>query len=309
MSRSNLDIKAALCVALTIFVVAKSNAAPEQGPASSAQSENADARSFLTRLKTIVDEEELFEPDKVAKTLGATVRGHTDKDFPARNCSGLYGDRSFVAKTYDIENSWFKPGPEGVQRMKVPSFFINPAGEVGNPSIKYDICLGTYCHGEEKIHSSSAVLSFGGLSSFSCLTPEVLKKFLGIDTHEATDGVSVAHYFGRENDRYGTDLTFYFRAFAPCAVGADIRQEEERGNRQRRAFQKYRVCVDRANHEFCVKHPDLNPGEADRLVDDANKVCGTLLSFISKEPWTGESPPPLPETPNYGYSAGPCAGK
>lgn len=304
-----LGVRPRLWAALTVLILtvpAAAFGAPDSHPPAS--SNDGDVETLLAKVKVIADGAQLFEPDQLEKTLGLKIRGYTDKKLLARDCST--GDSSSVIRTYDIENAWFK-APSG-RLPRIPSTAINPGGQAGEPAIAYATYFKTRCYNSEHVRSDSARLDFHNLEDFVCVTRDMLEKQLGVEFVDGSHGAVVGYYSGPGNDRFGTTAQFLFTHFAigtACAVSLSIEQNERLGYRQRRAFQKYQVCAEHAKNEFCAKTPGVKPNESNRLNEYAIKVCGTELSFIQKEPWTGEPPQPLPKRPYHDYSEGPCAGR
>jgi hypothetical protein len=185
--------------------------------------------------------------------------------------------------------------------MKLPRAFINPASEVGEPEIAYEIFETAYCIGERNVlHRTEAVLSFGNLSGFACFTPSGLATQINAEHIQATDGVSISRYTAPASDLHRTSVDFIFRAGAPCAVAARIEQDSRFGNRQLRAEARYRSCARGFIRSFCATRPNLILTNLDKLKEDEIKACGPLESFFQNEPLTGVPPPPEPKRETSG---------
>jgi hypothetical protein len=259
--------------------------------------ETTDAGWFVAKVKTVVDEGQLFYPQQVERTLGLQIR-RTDEERIAQppQCSMPSDERSVISTRFEIANGWFKPGSNSLQDMKIPRAFINPATVVGRPAINYSMHDITYCQGDRNVlRRTEAELSFGGLSGFACLTPGQLKTLMNAESIQATDGVSISRYAAPGNDLYQTTVDFVFRMGAPCAVTATIRQDSRLGYRQLRAEAKSKSCGDSFIRRFCATLPNLLLTNLDRLDEDRIKACGTLESFFQNEPSTGLPPPPEPK--------------
>jgi len=115
-------------------------------------------------------------------------------------------------------------------------------------------------------------------------------------------------YQGRLGDDSGTTLTFLYRAGVPCALSAEVKQDQEDGLRFRRAFYKYQTCRSRSDQGFCSTHPDISWNDREMLSEmgkQALEECGTPNSHYLEEPATGLPPPPLPERSGF---KSPCPG-
>ncbi|MBV8459066.1 MAG: hypothetical protein JO122_20930 [Acetobacteraceae bacterium] len=140
------------------------------------------------------------------------------------------------------------------------------------------------------------------------MTPSNIKPDIPARYMVATDGVSMSVYQGRLGDDSATTLTFYYRAGAPCALAAEVRQDQEDGLRYRRAVYQYEVCRLRSDQEFCISHPDItwsDSGTLGEMRKRAIKQCGTPNSRYLEEPATGLAPPSLPDRISV---KSPCAG-
>lgn len=298
-----------LCAAAAVLIVLRPLAplaAPGADPPVS--SHDKEVETFLHTVRTIVDRALLFHPDQLATTLGVTIRGHVDKELLAKECSE--GASSRVLRTYEIENAWFKARPERLS--KVPPPVVNSGDPAQEPQIAFSAFAETRCFNAQPVQTKSARLRFQNIEEFGCVTTDMLAKQLDAQLISGLFGAVHAFYAGSGNDGFGIKAEFSFPHFATggaCAVNLFIEQDERLGYRQLRASQKHRACAEHAMSEFCAKTPDVKPGEASRLRDYANKVCGSEVSFVHKEPWSGEPPPPLPESAHRDYSKGPCAGR
>lgn len=190
-----------------------------------------DGDRLVRLLKTIADAGLLTEPERMAKALNIAMTFETKvSSLQAKSCDDGGSYKSFVVTEGKVGDSWFKPGPEGHPDMKVPGFFINPAFVVGAPTVSYALYRTAQCGSPDRVQIEAS-LSFGNLSSFSCLTPDRLERLIGAKHYMATDGVSISSYSPPAKDAYDVDLAFTFRAMAPCAISATIRQESRRARR------------------------------------------------------------------------------
>lgn len=110
----------------------------------------------------------------------------------------------------------------------------------------------------------------------------------------ATDGVSLSSYSPPATDAYGVSLEFTFRAGAPCAVAASIRQDSRSGFREQRAFAKWRACRDKAKADYCAAHPGLRSSDRGALQSHEVRACDDQQIYIAREPPGGGPPPSWP---------------
>ncbi|HTB37803.1 MAG TPA: hypothetical protein VK777_11980 [Reyranella sp.] len=257
-----------------------------------------DGRWLVLQLKAVVDGSELYTPENLARTLALDLQA-SEKKTPMGTgaCTNPKGGGTWtiIKTTYRATTSWYKPTSEGIQDMKVPQVFINPATVAGEPAIDYAIYRSSVCDGIPGARwETGAVFSLNNLSSFACLTPGKLKAWIDTEFHEATDGVSVSSYSGAPNDQYGIYLEFVFRMGAPCALGATIRQDDRSGLRYRRAATKLYACIESAENELCATKPDATSAEFDEVTRTAKAACGNLETIYQSEPLTGRAPAPQP---------------
>lgn len=273
-------------------------AAPEPGPREESSLPPRPEGDRLVRLlKQIADEAVLIDPERMAKELNIEMKFTTRNrnDFTEKGCSVQGQYKVFSVTEATVGDSWFKPTPEGVQNMEVPRAFINPAFITGAPEVAFSLYRTVDCASPNYLELEST-LSFANLSGFSCLTPDRLQKLIGAEYRMATDGVSISSYSPPPTEAYGVVLEFGFRVGAGCAVGASIRQDSRDGFRERRAFIKWRACIDKARADYCAAHPDVKSQPDGRsLVHDAEqKTCGDQRSFLAREPTGTGSPGPWP---------------
>lgn len=288
---------------MAVIGIGRTLGAPQAQPAAI---DNSDGSRLVAKLRTVADRGLLYEPQAMAEVLGLKVHFSEErKTLELGKCSDGR-DRPLTKITSGrFENGWYKPGPEGIQNMKLPQAFINPAGQAGEPSISYEMYRSTRCD-DGDYERIEARLTFDNLSGFSCLMPDRLKTQIGAEYYMATDGFSGSIYRPPATDRYGVTLDFLFRMGAPCALAARIDQETRRGKREERALAKWAWCVFRAKQEFCQTHRDLKPEENDQLKTVARKACGTEETFLQKEPLSGPPADPLPKVKYRAFDEPPC---
>jgi hypothetical protein len=202
-----------------------------------------------------------------------------------------------VTNLAPTELSWFRELPSGAGHIEIPAFSINPATTSGDPKVEYHIYHSVECADWPRMRDhKSARVSLNGLPAYSCLAPsDIAKEIPAIRPAPATDGVFIMTLDGRIEDDVAVTLSFFFRAGAPCALAAEINQDQEGGHRYRRALLKYEACRDPSDRDFCSKHPNVTWGDRElrrEMVMQAYQRCGTVNTFYSKERSTGEPPPP-----------------
>jgi hypothetical protein len=175
---------------------------------------------FLSKVQKLATSVDIYDPDAVSKVLSMHFT-ESERSFPpyGSDCSDSYAEKAAGAHIFIPTASWFKQSPEGVPEMFVPAMFINPAFKQGNPSFSYSITRTEMCTGRMDLRNhQQASIKFDNLSGFSCLTPAELVHELHAQYQMATDGFSSYMVSGQSSDRFGSGLTFVFRAGAPCAL-------------------------------------------------------------------------------------------
>lgn len=268
--------------------------------ASEAASDAAAVRStFLSRLRELAAQGNLFEPDSAARILEMKLHASTAPGRPPVACGDGTIKSSEVTTVVRSEPTWFRALPSGAGHIDVPAFMINPATRTGDPTFAYRVYHSVNCADWPRLRDrKEARISFNGLPAFACLTPASIAKEIPEARHIiATDGVSIMRWEGRVDDDAAVALEFVFRAGAACALGADITQDQQQGLRYLRAQDKYETCRAPSDREFCLKHPNVTWSDREllrQMVMQAYERCGTVNSFYVKEPANAEPAPPLP---------------
>jgi len=286
-------------------------------PATSDQTQSTNASAvrstFLARLQRLADGGRLFDPDATARIIDMRLQLSTKEETPPWLACGDGTMTRFRTTTVTASGpSWYHSLPSGAGHVEVPAVMINPATVSGDPEFHYRIVRSSFC-AEQAVRSlqdrTEATAYFGGLPAFTCLTPSNIGSEIPAARYVvATDGVSMSVYQGRLGDDSGTTVIFLFRAGVPCALSAEVKQDEEDGLRYRRALYKYQICRWRSDQEFCTAHPDISWSDREMLSEmgkQALKECGTPNSRYLEEPASGLPPPPLPE--RLGHQS-PCTG-
>jgi hypothetical protein len=276
-------------------------------PFASAQPSQKNGHWLLDGLKTLADEGALFDPPRVETILSLEIVPSEQQVISQPpDCSNAYADRSRIVVTHSSEPIWLKPSPEGVQDMKIPAFAINPAGVSGSPKFSFQQTEIKNCSGKFRLNETrQARLSIDGLPSFACFSREYLVQALHARHHDATDGVDLVDYAGLTNDEIGTNLQFWFRAGANCALSAEITQSTDKGYRYLRAMAKWTACKKSENRKFCAANGPISWSDGskiDEMEQAAVKACGGLTSFYEAEPASGEVPRVIPR----GIARTPC---
>ena len=268
--------------------------------AAAAPSDNVDPAAiqaeFLLRLGYLAKAGQLFDSAAVARSLGMDAQKSTRVDTMPLPCED--GSRATLdVTTLEVPNPpWYHALPSGAGHIAVPAFTINPATVSGDPTFEYQVKRSHRC--PQYLHLSSsttASVSFDGLPAYSCITPtDIAAQIPSAHQVFATDGVFMVNVNGKVNDDSGTELTFYFRAGARCALAANVSQDEERGLRFLRAAYKFSTCQERSDHEFCATHPDTGTAWTaplrSQMAHETIERCGLLDSLYRKEPNSGRAP-------------------
>jgi len=292
-------------------ILLSSCGAPHIGHADTADASSGQA-AFLGRLQNLALAGQLFDSNATAATLGLSFKESTQEVLlPFPDCGDGTRATAHVTAVSASDNSWFHTLPSGAGHISVPAFTINPATVSGDPTFDYKIFHSQQCTRSGRLRDhTEAVLSFAGLPAFTCLTVANIRMVLPkARLVEATDGVFMMELQGRQGDDSGTRLTFVFRAGASCALGVDVRQDEEAGLRYRRALYRYSKCREPSDRDFCSTHPNIgwSDGKAiDEMNLQADKRCGTVDSLYREEPNSGIVPPPI-ERHVSSIANGPCA--
>jgi len=255
---------------------------------------------FLNRLHQLASDGDLLDAGSVAHILEMKFNEPRIGKGKPRDCGD--GTSSWIDKIEmePAQTTWFRELHTGAGHIKVPAFAINPATTSGDPQLKYEIYHSVQCADWSRMRDKQqAHMSFSGLPAFSCITgTQITEAIPEIRSYSASDGVFIMELNGRVNDDAATNLTFFFRAGAACALGAELNQDPEKGHRYLRALDKYEACRIPVDREFCAKHPNIGWGDRElreEMVMQAYRRCGLINDFYLKEPRSGESPPSRPE--------------
>jgi|FEC22Drversion2_1045045.scaffolds.fasta_scaffold02512_4 hypothetical protein len=253
-------------VVLTIFWLAGPTAGADPGTPSppAAFQYPPHVQAFFTRLKALADTGDLFDPTSVAGRLDMKLQAETKERIPQpANCKGALGFRSHQTTTVaTVGETWYRPMPGGLDDMPIPAAFINPATSAGQAAFTYSIQHTVGCSDRfSLVDQTSASLGFSGLPSFACVSARgVLALLPGSKWNMATDGVSLVQYQGRLDDDVRVGVDVYFRAGAPCAIGATVTQSQREGLRYQRAEAKRRNCGVQVTRTFCADHKPFGWG-------------------------------------------------
>jgi hypothetical protein len=264
---------------------------------------------LISSLRRLTDDGSLFNPPEVEKVLHLQLETSQREEVKQPVvCPNRMNTRSFIVVTHSARPDWLKPTAEGIKGMAFPAFTINPAGVSGDPTFSYTETRMVTCSDREVIGDThEAQLNINDLPAFACFQRGLIEQRLGVKGIQATDGVALVVYNVPGNDDRSATLEFLFRAGAPCALGAIIRQSYTIGYRYQRAADKWRTCANEANRRFCAANGPFPRSDEDKvqaMTDAAIEACGTLASLYRKEPIQGPPPPIRPQT--YANPNGPC---
>ncbi|HEY2404092.1 MAG TPA: hypothetical protein VGI23_27310 [Steroidobacteraceae bacterium] len=283
--------------------------APQIGRADTTADASSVQAVFLGRLRDLALAGQLFDTQVTAATLGFSFEESArEVPLPFPDCRDGTKATTQVTTVSVSDNSWFHTLPSGAGHISIPAFMINLAAVSGDPTFDYRIFHSLQCTESRRLRDKTeAVLSFGGLPAFTCLTPANIQAALPKAVLvQATDGVFMVELQGRQGDDSGTMLTFHFRAGASCALGAEVKQDQETGLRYRRALYRYSKCREPSDRDFCSTHPNIgwsNSEAIDQMNLQADERCGTVDSLYRQEPSSGMPPPPIERR----VGSGPCA--
>jgi len=265
---------------------------------------------FFQRLKAAADSGDLFNPLSISKLLGIDFKIESSESVPIPpDCSKEWKSRSVTTtKAVADESSWYRVLPSGVRSMPVPAAFINPATKTGDATFGYTVVRRIQCTDRSGLQDgTSATISFGGLPSFSCISgSDITRLFPEAKFQMATDGVFFYNYQGKVNDDAGTNVEFFFRMGAACALAVTVTQDQKLGLRYKRADSKRRNCQVQTDREFCARHGPFSwsdGGALNEMREYADKICGTTDSIARQDTERGVQPEPLPK---WKRGVGPC---
>jgi hypothetical protein len=293
-------------------ILMQSCCAPEIGRADTTADASSVQALFLSRLRDVALAGQLFDTKVTAATLGFSLTESAQEvPLPFRDCRDGMKATTRVTTVSVSGQSWFHALPSSAGHISIPAFTINPATVSGDPTFDYRIFHSLQCTEFRRIlDKTHAVLSFGGLPAFTCLTPASIQTALPKAVSvQATDGVFMVEFQGRQGDDSGTMLAFHFGAGASCALDAEVKQDQEAGLRYRRALYRYSKCRQSSDRDFCSTHPDIgwSNGEAiDQMNLQADERCGTVDSLYRQEPNSGMPAPPIQRHIGSAIN-GPCA--
>lgn len=267
---------------------------------------------FVARVARIADSGTLDDPGKTMSLLGMDYRADTVQKAPSPpDCAINWHPRSQLVTTVERAGSdWYVPTQYGVQNLHVPGFFVNPPETIkGDPGIHYAITHTITCGdglGQQLVDHTEVELDLYTLPSYACITSADIAQAIPRTYAEgATDGVTFYGYRGHTDDDTGTVLSFVFRAGAPCALFATIKQSQQSSLRYARAVSKFHACYEETSRAFCASRPSFGFGDAayGEMKQAILQRCETINAVYLAEPKTGLPPPP-PEP--FRNQTGPC---
>ena len=246
---------------------------------------------FLSIVRRLASSTDIYDPDAVGSALSLKFVELDSSTAPYQpGCPNSYAEKANSTRIFNPVNSWFKESPDGVPEMFVPAMFINPSYNQGKPHLSYSITRTEMCTGRmDPRNFYNSAIEFENLSGFACLKADELMHELHAQYQIATDGFSSYTVSGQSTDKFGSGVTFEFRAGAPCALSATVWQSDKAGFRYNRAYAKFRVCKKSALAQFCKANAHRGMDFFQALDDEYYEKCGGIGDFYDQEPQTGES--------------------
>ena len=223
---------------------------------------------LLNGLQQLTDEGALFDPMRVEQVLYLRLETSQREGVPQpADCSNSRGNRSLTIIEQSSRPDWLRPTAEGIRDMPIPAFSINRAEVSGSPAFSYAEYEAKACNDRYSLPDTrEANLSINGLPALTCLKLDDVDKRLGAKPVQATDGVDMIVFEARDNDQKAATLTFVYRAGAPCALSAEIRQGYKIGYRYQRAAAKWQGCYDATKHPYCALNGSITWGDGKKLL-------------------------------------------
>ena len=221
--------------------------------------------AFLEKLRLVADSGELLDPTVTGRILQLSFESVSEEQEPQPgNCSQEMKIKSrLITRHILAAQDWFQATPNGVKKMEVPGFTINPAfsiKESDQPKLAYTTYLLSYCNDPVLTlrENTETTLQLGTLPRFACITARDIQSTLpNAEFSMATDGVSFYYYSGNKNATTGTTLKFLFRAFAGCALQATIEQSTRYGLRYKKVDYELRDCRNKVMNVYRKDHPPV----------------------------------------------------
>ena len=258
---------------------------------------------LIGRLKQLADAGPLFNPTETGKLLQVELIASTTEAAPQPpNCSGRTGLRSRqLTRIEPAQAWWYQSSLTGAGSIEVQGHGMTQRYMTGEPRIAFQITRLVACTDAYRMQDhTSAEFVFLGLPAFACVTREGLRSALPqVKPRFPADGPLELVYEPVADDEFGVTLKFDFDTPA-CAVRAVITQDQEAGQRFKRAQYAYSRCRLSADRDYCSTAPSFSwsDGEAiDKMDQNGAKLCGSLNDNYLTEPVSHELAKPLPDSP------------
>ena len=251
---------------------------------------------LIAKVKSLADSGRIDDPDFVAKSLGTTFT-KTEKPYEYQfdQCAaGKLASKYLNTEFQPAPDFWYHMQADGTHE-KIPAFTINRAFTTGDPALSYSSRDIETCNVTSVIvqHETEASIAFRETPGFVCISATDLKRYLPEATyHMATDGGASFDYVGKEDDAAGTRIGFAYNAGATCVLDIGITKQSRDGYKERRAWIKLEKCRVQKLRPMCDAegNPNNDLGIINGRVTRADQECGSLQSFIDKEPNSGDKP-------------------
>ncbi len=261
------------------------------------------ANWLLGRIKAIADAGPLFEPDKLAKILEVKIEiAKQNTAASAFECDREH--RHSYGAVYIVSGAnWYVATDEGIPP-------IHPYWK--SPVIKYNLISVDSCVDNEPSQYRDASVHFGFASTYACVSMNDVEAAVRDGKYLYwSHGVVVYEYTGKYDDMIGTVAKFFFEPSASkCASSIHVEQSEKLSKRFLRVRSRFIRCAQRTGQEFCRNHGSFEWNDTKALDlerDFEREKCGTIASNYLAEPFSGETPEPLPIFPIFGgLKSKPC---
>lgn len=219
--------------------------------------------NFLSRLQRVADSGKLDDVVAVSKLLDLSfTTSVTEREPQPTDCNGERRIKSFeMTRHQQTGETWYQATTVGVAKLLVPGFTINPSfviDESVKPSLTFETQRMEYCSEPDtrlRVESNSSLI-FSALPRYACILDSDIKSMIPrIQFSLGSDGYSFYRY--ASNDTKGAVLTFSFRAFAGCALSAEIRQGTSSSIRYQTVNAEFNKCRTKALFKYRDTHPKV----------------------------------------------------
>lgn len=179
----------------------------------------------------------------------------------------------------------------------IPGFAVNPTTTSPPAMFQFEIKHTVECESPYWVKkNATAILSFIGVPSYSCITSDDMKRYLPLAIFRLhTDGVGDYIYSGAQGIDSETSAKFVFRLGAPCITSITVSRTTIDQAREQRAGSLRLNCELSVVRNVCATPNRSDTWAKDEVMRRVAKECKTLNAYYEDDASLNPSTPSAPK--------------